>query len=494
MIIKRTNIPARHRSDRLINTGGSGGASSGKSDVNHYTGSSHEHPNKSILDSITQEMLDNANREVLTTESDKSEATDDNLFSALATLAAIDEALEGIDLDEFLNELKQIFLRKDVADTAEGIITFVRGLVSEGAAEFVEGLTAKQLRSLIYIPGMLGKGYYVDEDGNATFDSITARKFAEFPEVRFNRTSVYTGIRWDTFGGGIVEKVDIDKDSHGNELQSGVVTLKLQDGEAGAIAMDDMCQGIFHSFGGNNDTVTEDQRNGNFRFMGFNTAYFRVTEVLEPDGSRFRYMLRGVSERWTQQHHPQMFMHFAAYANPTNPDRQASSYTTPHYTVRLRNMTTWEYGEQNIFEITGKLEGFEVGGEPLQGYGTWVGNMYFSGFIREIKNAPIEMKLDTRGDGFLALGETMVITCKVIHGWNDITDKVETWTVERESGHQADDNTWNNDHKDFAGVLTLTHTDEYSDLGGAITTYFVITAEGTTESGQAYRREIQLEI
>ena len=55
------------------------------------------------------------------------------------------------------------------------------------------------------------------------------------PELRFNRASIYTGIRWDTFGGGIIENVEIDTDDLGKELQSGIITLRLEDGDIGAI-------------------------------------------------------------------------------------------------------------------------------------------------------------------------------------------------------------------------------------------------------------------
>lgn len=470
MIIRRFFIPAKYRNAKLINVGASGAAVPGKTETSQYTGNSHEHANKSILDSITQDMLDSANREIITTESEDVAPTNDNIFSALATIQKIAEALEQLGLDAK-------FLSKLTDDQAQGLITFLQGIKS------------KEITSLEYLPGLLGEGYFIDENGNATFDSITARKFFEVPELRFNRTSIYTGIRWDTFGGGIIEKVEIDTDEEGNELQSGIITLKLPDGDIGAVAVDDLCQGIFHNFGGSNDTVTEDQRNGNFRFAGFNTSYFRITEILESDNSRFRYTLRGVSENWTQQHHPSQFMHFAGYSNPTNPDRQASSYTTPYYTIRLRNMTTWEYGQNNIYEITGKLDGFEVGGEPLQGHGTSIENMYFSGYIREIKNAPIDLVIHDSGDGFLALGESTTLTCKVTHGWNDITGNVSSWSIIRESGNQTDDNVWNINHTNFNGIITLTHTMAYSDLGKGISTLFTITAKGNTESGQNFTRE-----
>ena len=328
-----------------------------------------------------------------------------------------------------------------------------------------------------FSPGMfMGKGGRVDERGNAEFEALRIRSILEVPELRFNRVNIYTGIRWDTFGGGIIESVEIDTDELGNELQSGIITLKLEDGEHGAIATDDLCQGIFHNFGGSNDTVNEDQRNGNFRFKGFNTSYFRITEVLDGSNKTFRYVLRGLSDRWTQQHHPKPQMHFACYANPTNTDRQACTYTTTEYSIGLHNMTTWEYGEANIHWINGKLDGFQLGETVFEGSGSVIGNGYFYGSIQSIENAPYILELDHGNDGFLAFGESMTITCRLMKGFEDKTGDVEVWQVTRESGNQIEDTAWNIAHQNFNGQITITHTQEYTDLGDGISTLFRFVA------------------
>ena len=328
-----------------------------------------------------------------------------------------------------------------------------------------------------FSPGMfMGKGGRVDERGNAEFEALRIRSILEVPELRFNRVNIYTGIRWDTFGGGIIESVEIDTDELGNELQSGIITLKLEDGEHGAIATDDLCQGIFHNFGGSNDTVNEDQRNGNFRFKGFNTSYFRITEVLDGSNKTFRYVLRGLSERWTQQHHPKPQMNFACYANPTNTDRQACTYTTTEYSIGLHNMTTWEYGEANIHWINGKLDGFQLGETVFEGSGSVIGNGYFYGSIQSIENAPYILELDHGNDGFLAFGESMTITCRLMKGFEDKTGDVEVWQVTRESGNQIEDTAWNIAHQNFNGQITITHTQEYTDLGDGISTLFRFVA------------------
>ncbi|MDD4592631.1 MAG: hypothetical protein PHG06_19730, partial [Parabacteroides sp.] len=307
-------------------------------------------------------------------------------------------------------------------------------------------------------------------------------EFLEVPELRYNRISVFTGVQWNTFGAGIIESVEVDRDVNGNELQSGIIKLKLENGEFGSVAVDDLCQGIFHNFGGVNDTISEDQKNGNFHIKGFNTSYFRITEILDAGtNGLFRYVLRGTSEKWTQLNHPQPQMHFACYANPSNTDRQSCSYTTTEYSIRLKNMTTWEYGANNIYEISGKLDGFTIGETILEGEGQAFGNAYIWGTLQKIYNDPIRLEIDTNGDGFLAFGENMSISCKVFRGWQDITSEVETWSVSRESGNQTEDNAWNISHQGFAGQITLQNTAEYSDLGSGISTLFRFTASSTTE-------------
>lgn len=326
----------------------------------------------------------------------------------------------------------------------------------------------------------------IGETGDAKFRDITGRGmtlsgFLEVPELRYNQVRVYTGVDWQTFGGGVIASVEVDKDSAGNMLNTGTITLKLEPGQIGAVAVDDLCVGIFHNYDGGNDTANEDQRNGNFRFAGFCSVYFRITEITESDNSVFRYALRGVSENWTWQHHPSPQMNFACYANPTNKDRQSCKYSTTEYSIGLWNMTTWEYGENNIYAISGILDGFSLNGKDFEGTGVVIGNGYFYGTLEQISNAPVTMEIDTNGDYFLAYGETITVTCKVFRGWEDITAGVTKWGVVRDSGDPAGDAAWQlkDKAKNFAGTIDISLTKEESDLGPGLSTLFTFTAEGT---------------
>ncbi len=287
--------------------------------------------------------------------------TDNNVLSSLRTLLEIQKAIYSIS-EQYLSRISD--------DNAQGVISFLKGIILGN-----------------YIPGLVGSGGKIDEFGNGELRSLRLWESLEVPELRYNRAVVFVGIQWQTFGAGIIESVEIDKDEEGNELQSGIIHLKLENGEIGAIAVDDKCQGIYHNFSGSNDTVQEDQRNGNFRMKGFWTSYFKITEILDSNtNSSFRYVLRPISERWSQLNHPKPFMHFACYANPSNPNRQACMYSTTEYSIRLLNMTDWEYGESNIYAIEGKLDGFKLGETVFTGNGNVLGNAYIYGHLQGIED------------------------------------------------------------------------------------------------------------
>lgn len=104
-------------------------------------------------------------------------------------------------------------------------------------------------------------------------------------------------------------------------------------------------------------------------------------------------------------------------------------------------------------------------------------------------DAPVILELETNGDGFLAMGESVFFSYRLMHGWQDITSTVNNWRIERDSGNPTEDLVWNNAHNNFAGSIILTHTKTYSDLGDSPVTHFTATAEGTTENGITYKRQ-----
>lgn len=304
----------------------------------------------------------------------------------------------------------------------------MRDLAVHGDADiFGNTVIEGNLQVGAYAKGLMGA--QVDFYGNAEFESIVARSFLEVPELRYNRTTITVGNRWQTVGAGIIGRVWLGKDVGMDSLE-GVARLKLEPGEIGAIAVDDKCQGVFHFDGGTNDPSTTDSRDGNFHFAGFTTIYFLIKEIYTDhtlpaavmrdildegeqvgDHQYFRYELRAKScaalpaedrNRWTDTSHPQPALHFAAYANATDSSRQASRLTTTTYQLHLAGMTGWTYTQDNMRLIIGWLSGFSVlqqvwdeeqkkfvtVNKELTGEGIATGNIYMWGTIDQFARVP----------------------------------------------------------------------------------------------------------
>lgn len=259
------------------------------------------------------------------------------------------------------------YISKIFDDEALGLITFLSGLRSNGVAYLMKGLQIGKFQA-----GITGFGAKVDGYGNGEFESLIVRRFLEVPELRFNRVEILAGDSWRAPGGGIIESVTINSDG-----LTGKATLKLEEGEIGNIAVNDICMGIFHDYDNTNVNATEttDDGFGNRTFAGFCTAYFRVTSVdavTEVDGIKyynktFNYAIRPTSSRWNRQMHPCQFMTFVAYGNFTNTQRQNATYETPAYTRMLRGQNSWEIQFSNIgmqFGDCGILSNFDTPGNP----------------------------------------------------------------------------------------------------------------------------------
>ncbi|MCM0717377.1 hypothetical protein NBH15_03715 [Parabacteroides sp. W1-Q-101] len=251
-------------------------------------------------------------------------------------------------------------LRKDIEDFALELINFLKG------TKFGE-----------FIPGILtGKGGMIDAFGNGELESLIIRRFLEVPEIRFNRAEVFTGISWNAPGGGIIESVD---------TVNRIARLKLEDGEFGAVAVGDICMGIFHSLtSSENATEDKDDSKGVFTFAGFFTAYFTVTEILDKENQTFKYQLRPSSASYPHEFHPCEAMHFVAYGNFTNKDRQTSNYATRTYTRYLYHVDGWEFEKRQIAAQFGDLTNLSVHGYNMTGYSIFLNNIYMTGVINQM--------------------------------------------------------------------------------------------------------------
>ena len=392
--------------------------------------------------------------------------TDSNVFSALRTR----EELEG---------QKKVFLSKLNPDTAQALITFMQG------ANFGD-----------FVSGLAGRGAKIDEEGHAEMRSLRLWEGLEVPELRYNRVSVYIGIRMDTFGGGIIENVVPDTAGEG----LGTATLKLEAGEYGAVEAGDLMMGIWHDPKGDNESATIDDHRGNFSFAGFKTVYFMVTGVSGAHHEHITYMLRSKTDGGNGVH-PFAGMHFAGRGNiyDEKPGRQSFVYTTTEYSVALTKVNTWNFSPYNYYEIHGKLDGFSMpamgtdGKEYMKafsGYGQVFGNAYMFGKIDQFEHVSYHCIINQSANGVLMPGEKEEVSVTVVNGYGaDVTEKFSHISVLRNTGNAVSDELWNAqpEHENSSNPFILS----FDDLGidGEVKTMAVFEVIASDEVNKIIARQ-----
>lgn len=393
---------------------------------------------------------------------------------------------KAFDLDED-SPVREQFLSKVSDDVAAGRITFAQGLRAVMASTMEGGVQFGKE----FADGVKGFGGKIDEHGDAWLGGLRLRDFLEVPELRYNRTEITVGNAWGAPGGGVIESVTPDRNADGTLTDKGTITLHLEEGEIGAVAVGDLCQGIFHDAVNPSDNATADSDDGrgNFHFAGFCTVYFRIIGIIESGrNSVFCYQLREVSERWPWQHHPSAQMHFVAYGNTTDSGRQTSRYSTRTYERYLTGVRGWEIGPGNIAAQFGDLSNLSIFGIDMQGYSVYLDNVYMRGRIEQLDLTP-RVEVDYGNDTFMAYGETRTVKCRMLRGWNELAGGIE-WTVTRDTGNASADAAWSGKAKaaDFAGEIALHYGGTDDDLGmtpetGATFT-FTAKAGGQTASAK----------
>lgn len=277
--------------------------------------------------------------------------SDYNVYTALRTLQ---------EIQAIISQSNAEYLSKKNDDSAAGKITFQKGLEIGN-----------------YQPGFQGGN--IAQSGEAELKALKLRDWLEVPELRYNRVEVLLGDKWRAPGGGIIKSVD---------TTARTITLKLEDGEIGAVSVNDLCFGIIHSMDNSENSTSDlDDGKGTRYIKGFASIYFKVEEILDTSGNNqtFRYSLRPISSNYTRQIHPKEFMHFVAFGNTSNPDRQNSAYETRTYERFLTGINNWEYTQLNIAAQFGDLSNLTVFGLNMTGYSIYLNNVYFTGNIQQIK-------------------------------------------------------------------------------------------------------------
>jgi hypothetical protein len=331
----------------------------------------------------------------------------------------------------------------DIPEVIQKVITFAQGLK-----------TLSNLDIGDFIGGLAGSGGRITPQGHAEMRSLRLWESLEVPELRYNRVEVIAGTSWRSQGGGIIESVTMQPDNI-----NGTAILKLEEGDIGRVALDDLCMGIWHYTDGN-DTDNHDDSMGNFRFAGFGTSYFRITAVRGANNNEFDFTMRPISERYTKHYLPQPGMHFAQRGNPTLTERQKITYETPAYVRLLVGVTTWEYSQSNISMQYGDLSNLSVFGINVDALGSLYANhVVMTGVIDQSASVPDRIEFSWSNGSSVSLNGATDVTALIYNTWTDVTSSYDTFTWTRDSGHPQDDAAWNATHVNHGNVLTLTWAD-----------------------------------
>ena len=382
---------------------------------------------------------------------------DSNVFSSLRTWKEISERA----------------LSRLVPDTASELITFIKGLISQGLVTAGGGIQLGKS----FAGGITGHGGLFTSSGHGELRSLRVNEWFETSEFRYNYVDVTTGEKWSAPGGGIVESVVMDTDPEGNELNTGVVTLKLEAGQIGAVAFDDLAMGMYH-FESGNATEDYDDGKGNRRFSGFTTVFFRITEIIESGlNSKFRFELRSASDNYPNPVPPTAMMHFVCFGNVSNKSRQSSMYQTRTYTRYLKNVDWWEFSFGNIAMQFGDLSNLSVFGVDMTGYSAYVDSLYFTGKIEQLEKivedtlgtGDLRMEIKNSEDAYVFVDNNIdvILTAKVFKYFKDITSEVVKWVWTRESGTSladiASDAIWNDKNSSARESVHITAGDITTD-------------------------------
>ena len=267
------------------------------------------------------------------------------------------------------------FLRKNIADIASEIITFLKGL---RVGKFVTGLI-----------GGSGAAIWFDKNGKTIVEADKAmfREELIVPQITFNCIDVISGDKANSFAYGRIKTVD---------TENRIATLELLEGQWGTLKVSDICRGILHNIAGSNHTQDEYGPNGFMEYSGYATSYFTPTRIIENEAGnmKFEYALQAGTSV-----HPLPGMNFFAYGNFTDKDRQAITYENRYYTRRLINVNTWVIDpDVNIAYQSGDLSGLTINGQIMDGYSSYQKNVYVSGTIERLKpNGEVAMDLSYEG-------------------------------------------------------------------------------------------------
>lgn len=264
---------------------------------------------------------------------DSTAPSNSNVFSALRSLA--------------------MFLRKDIPNTANGLITFLKGIVVKSylkIGEFITGVS----------------GGYIDENGNLEMESGVFRKRLFVPEIAYNRTTYFKGRMVNSPGGGCTVLSYVD-----NGDGTYTITPDLTDADGLSQFVDDILTTYF---------VT---KNSEGKLNGFEEMKFRVTAA-DYTAKKFTVIPRPGHSDWK----PAEQMVLAQTGNFTDPERQTyiliDSVNGNNCITFFDNANTWDPEPAQMPAWFGKKKGMTVNGIDCEKYSAVLQQVLLTGLIFQI--------------------------------------------------------------------------------------------------------------
>ena len=429
------------------------------------------------------------------------------------------------------------FLAKDKDDTADGLITFLKGLrLGKSTKYYIDAdgnVTINLLNSADYDDAMQsGFGFYRRKDGkiglNVTDISVWGKAYFNNLTIR-ELTYVGGNLVFSPSAGKIFEVREIT-DAQG-EVTGWKCYLLADDGTTATTNMfevDDQvrCE-TFNIKAGVYENVS-------------NKFYWRkITEVSTDneeitdannnilyDGKKFAWIVISATDKAEGSDNPAAGDTIVLMGNRTNTNRMSFVVKETYgdnapREVGYSNVHSYTLGNGNlVYEISPKKVRFysqyfeivTVEGLPIKTINyrgdwkqsdtyvyydqvthngtTWLcvapegtnvtseparGNDFW-----KAQNAILDATLNiTQSTGeWIDKGETNHVVCSVIRGFENITDQVTSWNIVRDSGDAVNDAAWQNKDKvkNFDGTIDIAWTDDDDDIGDSNSCIFTITA------------------
>lgn len=299
---------------------------------------------KNCLYDISVELTDKLSANVSALRSTITEIAGDIIGERIGT---------SLNVSDILGRISRYFISKINSDTANGLITFLKGIVVKSylkIGEFITGVS----------------GGYIDENGNLEMESGVFRKRLFVPEIAYNRTTYFKGRMVNSPGGGCTVLSYVD-----NGDGTYTITPDLTDADGLSQFVDDILTTYF---------VT---KNSEGKLNGFEEMKFRVTAA-DYTAKKFTVIPRPGHSDWK----PAEQMVLAQTGNFTDPERQTyiliDSVNGNNCITFFDNANTWDPEPAQMPAWFGKKKGMTVAGINADNYSAVLQNIIMTGLIFQV--------------------------------------------------------------------------------------------------------------